>query len=182
MMKKLFYYLSVIISLTIVFIACETTETFDPQSKDAMYKASADKVKICHLTGNGNWITINISQNALPVHLAHGDELYFPYPGTYTWNFHWGGGIHPHTMIITEVFDGTFSGHGYKNANNGFTWDIVDGAYDDYGNISFTIDYTGFDSRYFLNCTGSFECGSGASGNVSGSHTGSWDASFLMDI
>lgn len=31
------------------------------------------KVDVCHRTGNGGFHEINISMNALPAHLAHGD-------------------------------------------------------------------------------------------------------------
>ncbi len=34
-----------------------------------------DKVDVCHLTGNGSFHEINISANALPAHLRHGDVL-----------------------------------------------------------------------------------------------------------
>ena len=34
-----------------------------------------DKVNVCHRTGNGSFHEINISQNALPAHLKHGDVL-----------------------------------------------------------------------------------------------------------
>jgi hypothetical protein len=34
-----------------------------------------DKVNVCHRTGNGSFHEINISGNALPAHLAHGDVL-----------------------------------------------------------------------------------------------------------
>lgn len=35
----------------------------------------ADKVNVCHRRGNETFIMINISRNALPAHLAHGDGL-----------------------------------------------------------------------------------------------------------
>jgi hypothetical protein len=34
-----------------------------------------NKVDICHVTGTGTYILINVSVNALPAHLAHGDGL-----------------------------------------------------------------------------------------------------------
>ena len=34
-----------------------------------------DKVDVCHITGNGAYHEINISLNALPAHLRHGDAL-----------------------------------------------------------------------------------------------------------
>jgi hypothetical protein len=36
-------------------------------------QASAEKVDVCHRVGNGSFILINISQNALAAHVAHGD-------------------------------------------------------------------------------------------------------------
>ena len=33
------------------------------------------KVQLCHLTGNGTWRSIEVSINALPAHMAHGDEV-----------------------------------------------------------------------------------------------------------
>ncbi len=35
----------------------------------------ANKVDVCHRRGNGTFILINISRNALPAHLSHGDGL-----------------------------------------------------------------------------------------------------------
>lgn len=37
--------------------------------------AKADKVDICHVEGNGSYHLINVSTNAVPAHLAHGDGL-----------------------------------------------------------------------------------------------------------
>ena len=34
-----------------------------------------DKVNVCHRTGNGSFHEINISGNALPAHMRHGDVL-----------------------------------------------------------------------------------------------------------
>jgi hypothetical protein len=38
-------------------------------------EAKLPKVDVCHITGNGKYVFINISGNALPAHLAHGDSL-----------------------------------------------------------------------------------------------------------
>lgn len=45
----------------------------------AANKRAANKVKICHLTGNGEYILIEVNQNAVPAHLAHGDidQVYY---------------------------------------------------------------------------------------------------------
>lgn len=37
--------------------------------------ASQGKQDVCHLTGNGSYHMINVSVNALPAHLRHGDVL-----------------------------------------------------------------------------------------------------------
>lgn len=39
----------------------------------AVIAKGADKVDVCHVTGNGSYHLINISTNAVPAHLAHGD-------------------------------------------------------------------------------------------------------------
>jgi hypothetical protein len=41
--------------------------------------AAASKVDVCHLEGNGSYIKINISENAFPSHVEHGDAS----PGEY---------------------------------------------------------------------------------------------------
>lgn len=35
--------------------------------------AKPGKVEICHLTGNGDYIIIEVSERALDAHMAHGD-------------------------------------------------------------------------------------------------------------
>lgn len=37
--------------------------------------APLPKVDVCHLKGNGSYVKVNVSQNALSAHLAHGDAL-----------------------------------------------------------------------------------------------------------
>ena len=37
--------------------------------------AADDKVDICHITGNGTYLLINVSENAMQAHLDHGDAL-----------------------------------------------------------------------------------------------------------
>lgn len=38
-------------------------------------QANAGKVDICHIQGNGDYHLINVSGNAQPAHMAHGDGL-----------------------------------------------------------------------------------------------------------
>ncbi len=37
--------------------------------------AAAAKVDVCHVTGSGSILTLNVNANALPAHLGHGDFL-----------------------------------------------------------------------------------------------------------
>jgi hypothetical protein len=37
--------------------------------------AKAAKVDVCHMTGSGSWVVINISEKAVDAHLRHGDVL-----------------------------------------------------------------------------------------------------------
>ena len=41
----------------------------------ALNLSAAVKVKVCHRTGNGSAHVIEISENAVPAHLNHGDSL-----------------------------------------------------------------------------------------------------------
>lgn len=41
----------------------------------ALNLSAAEKVKVCHRTGNGSAHVIEISENAVPAHLNHGDSL-----------------------------------------------------------------------------------------------------------
>ena len=36
-------------------------------------KGGKNKVEICHLTGNGKYVTISVAESAVPAHMAHGD-------------------------------------------------------------------------------------------------------------
>jgi hypothetical protein len=55
------------------------------------------KVDICHITGNGKYVMINVSENAQPAHLAHGDSL----PGQ--------GGLDENCVEVADDFV-TFTG------------------------------------------------------------------------
>ncbi len=66
--------------LAIFIIGCEKDSTsLDEQNLttniDNHNRAPKAKVDICHITGNGSWHLINVSENAWPAHEAHGDAL-----------------------------------------------------------------------------------------------------------
>lgn len=48
---------------------CGNTSTFE------QIISIQNNVTLCHRTGNGNWITITVSQSALQTHLNHGDTI-----------------------------------------------------------------------------------------------------------
>ena len=57
--------------------ACEVDE-LEPElreSAEAPGTEKANKVDICHITGNGSYHVINVSTSAQSAHLAHGDHL-----------------------------------------------------------------------------------------------------------
>lgn len=60
-----------------VFSSCQDEENIPTLSNDqtAQQLDKGDKVVVCHKTGKGTVIALEISINALPAHLAHGDYL-----------------------------------------------------------------------------------------------------------
>lgn len=71
MRKLLLPWLSVLI-----FTACQkqvNKEIATQENGVAAAGKNTGKIDVCHKEGNGSWHTINISNNALPAHLAHGD-------------------------------------------------------------------------------------------------------------
>ena len=74
-MKKIFYLL---ISTVFMFTSCNNDEEIidlSTQNKSALEKGTT-KVDICHYDEDtGEWHTINVSENALEAHLAHGDII-----------------------------------------------------------------------------------------------------------
>ena len=50
-------------------------EVEEPEDEDEEPGEGAEKVELCHLTGNGSFRHIEVSVNALPAHMAHGDVV-----------------------------------------------------------------------------------------------------------
>jgi len=72
-MKKLFY---LSLSLLLIFSACQKSDTLPTlEANKEMSVGPAGKVSICHLAGKGKILVIQINQNALAAHLAHGDYV-----------------------------------------------------------------------------------------------------------
>lgn len=59
-MRKLLSITIVVLGATLLFVS-------------AVAAAPAEKVDVCHLEGNGSYHLINISDNAYPAHVEHGD-------------------------------------------------------------------------------------------------------------
>lgn len=61
--------------------------------------------------------------------------------------------------------------------NNAYTWDILDGVITQPGNYSFTIDYTGINPGYYLDCVSCYNCDDGWGTATPG--TGTWTLTYL---
>lgn len=70
-MKKLLFAVTIIL----VISGCQNEENVptSPSNQIPLQLDKNTKVIICHKTGNGSFIPLEISINALPAHLAHGD-------------------------------------------------------------------------------------------------------------
>lgn len=72
-MKKLIY---LSISILLIFSACQKSDTnLLLEANKEMSVGPAGKLSICHNAGKGKVIVIQINQNALAAHLAHGDYV-----------------------------------------------------------------------------------------------------------
>jgi len=65
----------ILMVLILVALGCskDSDETNVPDGTN--YSERGEKVDICHRTGNGSSHVINVSVNAVPAHLAHGDVV-----------------------------------------------------------------------------------------------------------
>jgi len=79
-----------------------------------------------------------------------------------------GGGTYNHTLdIVTNDFScGTFEGEGTYDSNSSYTWDITGSI--DGDDITFTLIYTGINSGYTLNGSGTIAVDGSISGTVNG--------------
>lgn len=94
--------------------------------------AKNDKVDICHVKGNGDVKLINVSQSAVPAHLAHGDGyINDPVPGMDDYVF--GEDCQPvyvppcdYNLEVTLVGDDPAW---YANLTGCYIWDETSGYY-----------------------------------------------------
>ena len=177
-MKKLFILLGLVVSIIFIVMACQKDSVLSDPNADGSLKAKMDKIWICHLDEYGNWIMIHINMNAWPAHMAHGDKPVFPNVGTWEWVYTLGGSNYIHTMYVTSVTETSFTGNGFYNINNLYTWDIVDGVISQPGNYSFTIDYTGLNPNYYLDCVGYYNCDEDGWGTATPG-TGTWTLTYV---
>ena len=70
-MKKLIF----LISCLFIVLGCSKESSIIELDQEVNQRYQTSKVDVCHLSGHGNWNIININQNALSGHLAHGDVL-----------------------------------------------------------------------------------------------------------
>ena len=104
-MKKL-----ILFSLMVALLATCQSPVDESLTGDPILK-NAKKVTVCHRDqGKQEMVTIDVSINALPAHLAHGDKLAFSPQGSYVVHSAMNGFIHD--WVIT-TFDGVnFTGVG----------------------------------------------------------------------
>ena len=70
-------------AVSVAMLACNGEGVLDHASESdaaalapaAKKTGSSGKVDICHTTGNGKYVKIRVSDNALPAHLDHGDGV-----------------------------------------------------------------------------------------------------------
>lgn len=77
-MKKVFYVFGLSVLAALFIVSCQKDDmnlNDTATSNDDLKKGKANKVDVYHITGNGTYHLININENALPAHLAHGDKL-----------------------------------------------------------------------------------------------------------
>jgi hypothetical protein len=177
-MKKVLFLITVLAGIILAVLSCQKDSAISEQQDDNLLKAKMNKIWICHLNGNGNWVMININQNAWPAHQSHGDKLVFPNVGTWEWVFTFNGYDYVHNMYVTAVTDDSFSGNGFYTTNTGITWNIVNGKINQVGYYTFTIDYD--NSNYYLDCNGYYNCDDDGWGDGSNqSQSGTWTLSYI---
>ena len=76
-MKKVSYILTILVISMLFLVSCEPNVTAPPEdnSQIAQLDKKAAKVKLQHLKGNGEYVIIEVNQNAVAAHLAHGDKI-----------------------------------------------------------------------------------------------------------
>ena len=62
-----------LISCLFIVLGCSKESSIVELDQEVNLRAPGSKVDVCHSTGQGNWSIININENALAGHLAHGD-------------------------------------------------------------------------------------------------------------
>ena len=103
--------------------------------------APAPKVDVCHVDGQGVVHLINVSANALPAHLAHGDALpgplALPAGTTFSASNSWGGP----TYSLEKAFDGDLVNFGWNAGGFPTNWIQVDfGSPQRFSAISAVVD------------------------------------------
>jgi hypothetical protein len=122
-----------------------------------------------------------IGSGAWETNHQYGSYLNWDLTGTYTLLFTCTSGCSgdwPHTMVI-DVMDmsaGTFDGNGYYINDPGYTWDISEGAISG-TDVSFKITYTGSNSGYFVDLSGSID----STGILSGTATSGTAQTFTWE-
>ncbi len=186
-MKKTLTLLTILL-LVVFIVGCENSiNPIQPQTQNSTERTSlakAAKVDVCHLDEYGNYIIINISENAYDAHIAHGDKSAIWYVGG-TWRvdiFLEGGPVTPwdETLILTQ--SGTDITGGSINLtipNPGAAWTVIDAGSDVIGNsVNIMIDHDNSSlEAHFVGTVDSDGSMSGTWHDESpGTRTGTWNS------
>ncbi|MEJ2594929.1 MAG: hypothetical protein P8100_07330 [bacterium] len=74
-MKRNLCSIALMLAIFLLFTTCQKEQNLVGPSDIEGTLKSSHKVSVYHLTGNGSYQLIEINENALPAHLAHGDLL-----------------------------------------------------------------------------------------------------------
>lgn len=146
-MKKMIYFFGIAISLALVLNACQKQQN-EIEAQDSVLKAKMAKIEICHLNGNGDYNNIEINENALDAHLAHGDKFVNSPEGSYTFRKVIDRGVNGIITgdyiveISADDVNGDFTGTGirYDIPNGGNAYVNITGNVDDTGVMTFLME------------------------------------------
>ena len=62
-----------LIACLFIAIGCSKESSIVDLDQNVVQRAPGSTVDVCHKTGSGNWNIINVNENALAGHIAHGD-------------------------------------------------------------------------------------------------------------
>jgi hypothetical protein len=185
-MKKMLALIPILLVATLA-LAAGPSKTSGKSDMAQLYLYAKDPVT-WNIIPDGAWGKMSYSSNSF-VFNGHGltsgtdySLIYYPDINVLTLNFECTSGCsgtYTHTMII-DTFDkstGVFTGHGYYNADNSYTWTVTGTSKD-----TFTLVYMGSNAGYTVTCVSGACTGPGQAFTLGVVDTGSAVWSHPIDI